>query len=239
MRTSRQLFSQLKPARVFFLFVLLGNISLVAWWWFSTHKITNESGPIENLQAAVLFLVFAIYFFNSRKHEGAVRTTAVILCLVTFNMLFREVDFRTIPVSDLVLSLTTGRPRNVIFWCSFLLLCVYTISHFRHFRMIAAAMLHWRAWPYYLWIGLIVSGALAEEVSRANGNMFWDFTIPHGQFLEEMLELNAYVVLLFAGITFLQFWRYACEHAEHSPEKMRGIRSIFSRPSCVIISAKH
>jgi hypothetical protein len=238
MRTSRQLFSQLKSARIFFLIVALVNIGLVAWWWFSAHKISYESGPLENFQAAALFLVLVIFLFKIRKLEGAGRTAAMIICLATFSMLLREVDFRTMPVSDLVLSITTGHFRDSVFGLSFLLIFVVIISQFKHFQMIVAAMLHWRAWPYYLWIGLIIAGEMAEEVSRANGNMFWDFTIPHGQFWEEMLELNAYGVLLFASITFFKFSRHISEYAEHAPDIMRGIRSIFSRPACVTISAK-
>lgn len=231
-------FRRLKYERAFFPLVALGNIGLLSWWWLSAQEISYESGPIENLQAAVLLLAFVIFLFNAKKFEGAGRAAALILCLASINMFFREIDFRTIPVSDLVLSITTGRTRNLVFWCTLLLICFYITSHFTHFRYIVAAMFHWRAWPYYLWIVLIVSGELAEEASRANGNMFGDLTIPHGQFWEEMLELNAYMALLFAAITFYEFNRHLCEQAAYRAKRNPDNRSKFNRPVCVSVSAK-
>ena len=231
-------FRQLKSARVFFLIVALGNIILLTWWWLSTIEISSESGPIENLQAAVLFLVFAIYFSNSMKLEGAGRMATVIICFLCFCMFFREVDFQNFLVSDLALSITRGSTQKLIFWTSLLLLSDYIIRQFIHFRTLVAAMLHWRAWPYYLFLVLIISGELAEEVSKANGKAFGDFVIPHGQFLEEMLEFNAYMVLLFAGITFFEFSRTIRERAGHSAEILLNNRSIVSRPACGTVSAK-
>lgn len=229
---------QLKSAHIFFLIVALGNIGLLGWWWLSAHEISNESGPIENLQAAVLFLVFVIFCFNSMKLEGAGRTVAVIFCFLCFFMFFREVDFQDMTESDAILSITRGHTQKLIFWFSLLLMSGYIISQFIYFRAMVAAMLHWRAWPYYTWLVLIISGELTEEFSRATGNLFWDFVIPNGNFWEEMLELNAYMALMFASITLYEFSRFIYEREGHCAEVMPDKRSIFSRTTCVTVSTK-
>lgn len=222
-------FMRLKSARVFFLIVVLGNIGLLTWWWLSAYEISNESGPIENIQAVILFLVFAIYCFNGLKQEGASQTVAIVFCFFCFYLFFREVDFETFTASELVLSITRGRTKKLIFCFSLLLLSGFIVSRFAHFWTIVAAMLHRRAWPYYLWLVLMIFGQLAEEVSRVYGNSFGNFAIPHGQFLEEMLELNAYIALLFASIDFYEFSRFIRERAGYRAEKTPNNRTIFNR----------
>ncbi|MFQ5625459.1 MAG: hypothetical protein ACE5FM_02265 [Methyloligellaceae bacterium] len=212
-------FGRLKSARVFFLIVALVNIGLLAWWWLSQDQILYESGPLENLQAAVLGVAFATFYVHGKKLEGTGRTAAVIFCFICFYVFFKEVDFRELPVPDLVLSITTGRIRKLLFWFFFLLVTVYIISRFTQILKIMPAMLYWRAWPYYLWFALIIFAELAEEVSRTYGNAFGSFAIPYGLLLEEMLEFNAYMVLLFISINFFEFGRFIYERAGGAQQK--------------------
>lgn len=197
--------------RVLFLVLLLVNVGFLVWWSLTSDQISAESGPIENVQLVVLFGAFALFSRNAKLLEGVGRKAAIVLCIACVYLFFREIDFRTMPVSDWLVWVTTGFTRRIIQGLVLLAFFGAIALNYRQFSRICPFLRSRHAWPYYAAFFLFVASKLTEEISRADHNPFGHFALPHGQFWEEMLELNADLMLLFGGVLFYEVGRLICE----------------------------
>lgn len=176
------------------------NIVLTVWWWGTSDDIARESGPIENLQLVMLAAAAFVFAQGGRKGDDVLRPFLFCCCMASIYLLFREIDFRTMPVSDWVRMLSSGVMRKTIQGIILLLLAGYALLNFGAIRSAVSRMSAGECWPYVCVFALFALSKGAEEISRADKNPVGDFALPHGQVWEEMLELNADMMLLVAAL---------------------------------------
>ena len=183
-----------------FLLMAVVNIAFVSWWSLTSDQIAGESGPIENFQLAVLAISLVVFLRTGLGQTNAERhffIAAAIACLYLF---LRELDLRTLPVSGWILWLGGDIPRKVIQGLVATVLVLFVLRNFRAiFDMVRSGGVR-QAWPYATTFLLFCAAKMAEEISRADKNKFGDFALPHGQLWEEMLELNAHMMMLAVAV---------------------------------------
>ena len=165
-------------------------------------QLAHENGPIENLQVMALACAFALFCLQATKEPGASRTAAVALASLCFIVLLREVDFRMFDAPDWLITVTSGRGRKIIHWAMASLTVIYVLSRFRHIPSLIRSSLTWKAWPFYIWFPLLLVGQEIEDWTHEARNDAVNEYWANGQFWEELFELNAYLVLLFAAFVF-------------------------------------
>ena len=184
------------------------NIALVL-WTMSTgpHWIAKESGPIEGLQAVVLATAFALFCRDATRHPGASRPTAVTLACLCFIIFFREIDLRIFDVPEWLINISTDLVRKGLSTIFVVLTAVYVATRYKNVPGLVRSSLTWRAWPFYTWPLLLFTAEKIEvrvHATRLNDLPgYW----ANGQFWEELFELNAYIVLLFAAYIFAEIYR--------------------------------
>lgn len=180
------------------------NVMLVYWWSVTTDQIARENGPVENLQLAVLVMAMAVFIHAGRRPGGASRQFFMAAGIVCLYLFLRELDLRSVPVSEWVRWLGGNIPRKVIQGTVLLTLAFYLSRHFSTvFGAVRGAGIK-QMWPYALIFLLFCTAKMAEEISRADKNKFGDFALPHGQFWEEMLELNAHLMIV--AVAMISSW---------------------------------
>jgi len=172
------------------------DILLVGWWSLTSDHISRENGPIENLQLAALIAALVVFFRTGAGQAGGQKhffIAATIACLYLF---LRELDLRTLPFGEWVRWLGSDIPRKVTQGLVVLTLIIHVLRHFSAIMSFVKSGGVKLIWPYGVILFLFVAAKMAEEISRADKNKFGDFALPHGQFWEEMLELNADMMIL-------------------------------------------
>jgi len=176
------------------------NLVLISWWSVTSDDIARESGPIENLQLVMLAAAAFVFARGGRRSDGVLRPFLFCCCIGSIYLLFREIDFRAMPVSDWLRMLSSGGVRKTIQGIILLVLAVYALRHFSVIRNAVSRMPRAEFWPYVCVFALFALSKGAEEISRADKNPVGHFALPHGQVWEEMLELNAGMMLLMAAL---------------------------------------
>lgn len=190
-----------RPVFAILLFVLV-NGAFLAWWFVTSDDISAEAGPIENLQMVFLLSAVLVFVHHGRSEPGVSRHLAFAMSIACLYLLLREMDFRVLPVPEAVRWLSSNVPRKVSQGIVLLVLAVYSIRHMPRLAETLRAMRLRHVWPYLLSGFLFAAAKLAEEISRADKNPIGNFALPHGQFWEEMLELNADLMLLVAAVGY-------------------------------------
>ncbi len=183
--------------------LLFGNLALIVWaFTIGPDWLVKESGPIESLQAFALAAAFFVFYANAANSKDAPRVVAIIFSCACFLLFFREVDFRVYGAPEWLIAITSGPGRRVLFVIILAILAVYVATQRRHLRAMVRPCLKWSAWPLLFWLPLLLAGEQIEvmtHATRKDGVLgFWG----SGQFWEELLEFNAYVVLLFGAYVF-------------------------------------
>ena len=179
------------------------NIPLITWRLASGSEfLADESGVMENAQVIVLALAFVFFSLDALRTHPALRAAAVVMACLCLFMFFREMDFRTLGASEWVISLSSGPGRRKLFYAGLAILLAYAVMKRRQLLAVFPAALSLRAWPLYLWPVLLLAGEAVELQTHATRKDdlpgFWST----GQFWEELLELDAYIVLVFAALSF-------------------------------------
>ena len=192
------------------------NGGLLVWAWMSSYGIVNENGPIENIQVLILGLSFVTYVLIFSKQEGAAQTLAAVFFFLCIFLILKELDFRELRIvgpnikSYWVEKTILEQIRKLLSWFILLLLMVFLISRIRDIPSMARAMISWSAWPYYLCFALLLlsqalehpgfrnpDGLVDPELLQAKAEFHRSLAI--GKFWEELIELNAYLVLFYAA----------------------------------------
>lgn len=189
----------LTPAVLIAAIALINGV-LLAWWWVTSDQIAAEGGIMENLQ--VILLGGAVYFFAqvARSADQPVREFATFMCIATFYLLVRELDFRALPGPDWMQWLSSKTPRRVGQVVILLVLFAYALKNVRKLVEAVLSMRPSQRWMYAGIFFLFALAKLTEEISRADKNPIGDFALSHGQFWEELLEFNADLMLFVAAI---------------------------------------
>lgn len=183
--------------------LLLGNLALIAWaFTIGPDWLVKESGPIESLQAFALAAAFFVFCADAANSRDAPRVVAIVFSCACFLLFFREVDFRVYGAPEWLIAISSGPGRRVLFVIILAILAVYVAAQRRHLRAMIRPCLKWSAWPLLLWLPLLLAGEQIEvmtHATRKDGLLgYWE----SGQFWEELLEFNAYLVLLFGAYAF-------------------------------------
>ena len=188
--------------------LIVFNIALVL-WTMSTGPdwIAKESGPVEGLQAVALVIAFAAFCRDAIKHPGASRPAAVTLACLCFIIFFREIDLRIFDAPEWLINITTGLVRKGLSTILAGLTAVYVASRYKDVPGLIRSSLTWRAWPFYIWPLLLITAEKIELRAHATRHDDLPGYWANGQFWEELVELNAYIVLLFAAYIFAEIYR--------------------------------
>ncbi len=203
----------------FILCLIAVNGGLLVWAWMSSYGIVNENGPIENIQVLILGLAVVTYVLIFSKQEGAAQTLAAVFCFLCIFLILKELDFKELRIvgpnikSYCVENTILERIRKLLSWFILLLLVVFLISRVRDIPSMARAMISWSAWPYYLCFALLLlsqalehpsfrnpDGLVGQELRQAIVEFHRSQAI--GKLREELIELNAYLVLFYAAQNF-------------------------------------
>ncbi len=172
--------------------LILFNIGLFAWAYSGAAKwLSLENGLMENTQVALVLITGLVYAYVGFKNTGAIRSAAFLMfgiCIIGF---IREVDFRQASDAYALIKYLFGPARDTVFAIIGVIMLAYVIVVRAHFSRWIGIMLSWQAWAFYL-------SVLFIAVSFASPSF-----LPHGDmhvFIEEMLELNGYALLLIASL---------------------------------------
>lgn len=183
--------------------LLLCNLALIVWAFaVGPDWLVKESGPIESLQAFALAAAFFIFCANVVSAKDASRIVAIIFCCACFMSFFREFDFRVYGAPEWLIAMSSGPVRRALYVTIIAVLVVYVATQYRYFTAMVLPFLKWDAWPLVLWVPLLLVGELVELATHATRKDASQGYWANGQFWEELLELNAYLVLLFGAYVF-------------------------------------
>ncbi|MEO6183482.1 MAG: hypothetical protein ABIP71_10390, partial [Verrucomicrobiota bacterium] len=178
----------------FLAFVVIG-INTALWLGLKSHPgISAENGPMENFQAACLGLGFLIWLVASfRTKNRAEQILLAGLALFYFSFLILEVDFRKFH-APILNTLFNGRIRDAWLGCLWL---GAGIIFYKNANPAWKEFLDWLKNPCGILI--IVSGAHW----LASGLIDKSFTARKELYHEELLEVNASLLMLLSSILFL------------------------------------
>jgi len=188
---------------LFLALIVAINIPFIVWGLSAGGEfLTDEGGVLETSQAAMILGAFIWFCSDAARFGQPSKSAAVILSCICLFMFFREVDFRTYGAPDWVIGLSSGHGRRILFTAGAAFVLYYAVRNYRNLLQLVPAGLKLRAWPFYVWPVLLILGELVEvythKTRKDDLHGFWT----SGQFWEEMLELDAYILLAYAAVVF-------------------------------------
>ena len=171
---------------------LLANLAFLSIGMLQgARQIAAENGLIENAQAFLIFAAFATFVLIAHQHRGAAQTGAVLLASACFAILFREIDLPFMHAPLPMSRIMSARDLSLLIILSLLVLFVAgrksdVPEMLKQLRQPCALVL-------LAVVALIATGELIEELAGKQ---------PLALLLEEMVELNAYALLLVAAVHF-------------------------------------
>lgn len=172
-----------------------GTLGLFLWSAYSVVVLNRtdiyaENGLLENIQA-VLLVIAGIAFFAPIAFEK--RSDKLILCfcsLLCFSFVLRELDVEDLDVHDALKFIGSGAGRNTILAAAFIAVFSYAAFWFSYYKKQAVQFLRSKAGVLLMAGGvLLIVGEVFEKES----------SIAYHVYLEEMVELVGYVVILLAA----------------------------------------
>jgi len=210
-------FKPLQRVVVLFLCLVAFDTGLCVWASSNSFGVANENGPLENTQILILCACFLTYAYLVAKQEDAARSLAAVFCFLCVFLILKELDFKQLKliapdVGYWVENTTPERTIKLLQWFNALFLIVFLISRRRDISVLVRAMVARSAWPFYLCFALLLLSQAVEPdgfpnpETLAGAELYKALTyFAHmrsiGQFWEELIELNAYFVLLYAALT--------------------------------------
>ena len=141
------------------------NLALVGLWSITSDDIARESVPIENLQLVALAAAIIVFAHSGNISGNVFRPFLFFLCIGCVYLLFREVDFRTMPVWDWVRLLSSSVMRKGIQGIILLVLAGYLWRNLAAFRNAVSRLRPGDVWPYVCVFVLFMLAKGAEEIS--------------------------------------------------------------------------
>jgi hypothetical protein len=151
-----------------------------------------ENGLLENTQACILAITFVIFLVNSAIEKQASRLILLSCSLLCYAFLLRELDVEKFDIPYILQMLGSGAGRNTTIALGFFALTSYASRYFAFYRAEIASFLRTRPGSLLLMAAVfLVSGSVFEDL----------YAITHHEFIEESLELFAYVLILLSSLT--------------------------------------
>jgi hypothetical protein len=162
---------------------------LTGWYVGLGPGLSQEHGPMEDVQLCALGIALALFLFAYSKGTGAVKAAAATLSILIAAGLIREIDVKSIGGPDWLRWLARHGLQEVLFALMTVPIPVYLLMKRRYFRdLLRLAMrreaLFLCAAGTAIFIGSVI---LDRKVTHTDDVRFW----------EEFIEYNGY--LLFAA----------------------------------------
>lgn len=171
----------------------LGGVNLFLFAWSATgatELLAREQGVLEIAQLVLIALAMLVFLITVYRSSGPARSAAVTLVGLSLCFFYRELDLAALGVTGPVAELSRSSIRDVVLGIGVSILMVYVWSR----RADLPAW--WRfatrpaAWPLFgtgilLGVGVILSTTLKGDLQ--------------GQFWEELIEFNGYVLFVLAA----------------------------------------
>lgn len=171
------------------LFLAINTWLLVAYFSGTHAEIPEETGALENVQAAILGFAFLLFVSRLAEPDPARRVLAIILSFFAFSFFFREVDLRQVDVPSWIILLTSGDIRDYIFITLLSVLIGFLVWKWRTIPSVLRFLLERQAIPFFAALILLALSVLIDKKVIGSGA---------SDFLEEAVEINAYMTLLLA-----------------------------------------
>lgn len=161
---------------------------------FETHAWFNEDGPVEDLQALVLFLAGLLSAWQARAERTGGRVILAGLAAVYFACFVRELELRGTGAPDWLVWLFYGTGQNIAIAAIFLAFVAANATRWPTFPEIVRILLAPRTVLYLIAGGVLLLSGVAEGLEKRYGNP--------AEVIEEWLELNGYILFLLASLHF-------------------------------------
>jgi hypothetical protein len=176
------------------LLVILNCFLLGLWFAGLAPQLAAEDGILETAQLLLAAGAFGIFMFAALEDEGPVGTSGLALAAVSAIAIVREIDVRKMVVPDWMMVWAYGPFRDTTVGILLLLVLIYTYVKRAHFKGWLGMLLRWDAWPIWL-SGILLTSSMAFDGEKIIAG-------PPGLLVEELIELNGFLLLLIAG------WRH-------------------------------
>lgn len=153
--------------------------------------LSSENGYLENLQVLLIAIALVTCVWTAIVHTGAERTVPWVLAAACCVCLIREMDFRTFDGPAWFAALTTAEVVKIWYAVLVAVTTLYLIKRRKDILIIVPVLFDFWWWPLYLSAMFISVGQILDQ---------WPGMIPLERTVEEMSELLAYALLLFAAI---------------------------------------
>lgn len=149
--------------------------------------VYGENGIIENFQAGLLAVTGFIFLIPLiLKQARGDKLVLIFLSYLCFGFFLREVDVEYLDVPEILITLGSGKGRNIILAICFFSILGYALLHFRYYLDVAKKFFQSTA-------GKVVLTAFAVLII---GEQFEDLEdLPHHVFIEELFELVSFFLL--------------------------------------------
>ncbi len=210
-----------RPAETLFVALTIAlNVPLVIWATTAGPDfLADEFGVLEFAQAFALLMAAVLALVDAAKYSQPTRTAAILLSSVCAFLFFRELDLRVFDAPYWLVAVSTGEVRRAIFVIGASATIIYAVSQFRNLIKLIPCALSWKIWPFVSWPILLILGevvaVMTHDTRTDDLHGFWQA----GQFWEELLELDAYIVLLYAAYVFGDAFRCDKQKKRSAPIK--------------------
>jgi len=187
-----------KNFNVSIIITLIVYIGLICWFSYAVYVLNQasvyaENGVLENTQAFTLIIACLIFFIPTVSQH---RTDKLILGFFSFlclNFALREVNVGELDVPDILKLFFSGNGRKLMIATGFISMFIYALFHRAHYKneIIKFLFSKKNILMGVAAIFLFMSGFFEEASS-----------IPHYVFLEELVELFAYILILLVALIY-------------------------------------
>lgn len=177
------------------IFVVIAGNGLI---WLSTDAynvklLTREHGILENAQTVLLILSSIAFLFGIAGRDAAVKSLSIAFAALCFVMLFREIDWRRLNVPEWLAWTESAPQRDILFIGLVLAIAAYLYWQ-RNSMPGWIRLLSWpHAWTIYACAALLMV-SFVMDIGFVGGEQ--------GRRWEEMLEFDAYVLLLVFALQY-------------------------------------
>lgn len=176
------------------LVIALCTAFLLYLWGNGTVIDASENGPIENGQALLIALSCLLpLMYTIRASVRAERLLLLATALLPFSFFFREVEIKNLELPSAIIFIGSGLPNQLLVMALWLAVVIFMVV-FRDGYL--------KLWAFYLWrqpIGYLLAACLAGLLVAGFVEK-GDIEVSSPLFIEELLELVSYALLLLSAV---------------------------------------
>ena len=174
---------------VFFI-VLLSSISIYDFYLLGNSSIVEEGAFIESISAFAFLAAGVTLLFQNFKKRGLERVNTLFFATTCFLFFIREVELEDIHAPALILFLSDGAGRSLLFTLAYVPLILLAVVRYKVVNV--KALRGYLKSPVTKLVLISCVGILAGSVLEEL----------HLQLYEELAEMNASLVLLMAAMIY-------------------------------------